>query len=120
MSFEPEFLEMMPHTIQVRSKTGKDHNDQPTFGATRSYPARVTGKLMSLRRDATQDVTYVYDIYVHCGNDVLTTEDEFTLPSDPVWGITHPQVFAVARISDEDGNHHAKVQCGWQYHRQGQ
>ncbi len=122
MPFESEFLSMMPHTISVRTPTGKDVYNKATFtgATTRTYRCRITGKILSIRRSGREEQTVVFDIYANTGNDVLTLEDEITLPADNVWQDQMPEIFAVARVSDERGHHHTKIQCGFQYHRQGQ
>ena len=131
MSFEKEFLEMMPHTVSVELCTGRDRNDDKTFAAAISYKCRISGKVLSLRRQSSTDETPIFDLYIggkiiagqHVAltdADKFTIEDRVTLPAVAAWVDNTPVIFAIGRITDEDGQHHAKLQCGWMYHRQGQ
>jgi len=118
--FEPEFLSMMPHTVRISHQTGTDVYGNRTFGSTTSYRCRVVGKILSLRRGDREELTVVYDIYTDMGSDSMTVNDKVELDGDPAWVDQTPEVFAVSRVTDEDGHHHTKIQCGWMYHRQGQ
>lgn len=119
--FEDDFLELMPHTVNIYQYTGQDEDTRPIHNPVPlTLRARITGKILSLRRFEKEDTTVVFDVYVKSGDNVITTRDKLELPNDAVWVKGFPVIFAVARISDEDGHHHTKLQCGWMYHRQGQ
>lgn len=121
--FEPEFLSMMPHTVTVSRQSGIDVYGNRVFGTVTpptTYRCRIVGKILSLRRGDREELTTVYDVYTDMGDDVMTTDDQITLNGDPAWIDQTPEIFAVSRVTDEDGHHHTKIQCGWQYHRQGQ
>jgi len=132
MSFEPEFLSMMPFTVTVEPFTGMDRNNEPEYnGIPISFRARIVGKVISLRRSAQEDATPVFDVYlggiieanghiIPVGNILITTNDRLTLPSNQGWVDETPIIFAVAHATDEEGHHHVKLQCGFMYHRQGQ
>ena len=131
MSFEREFLSLMPHTVTIELCTGRDRNNDLTYAAPIQYRARVSGKILSLRRHNATDETPIFDIYIggkivggqHVAltdSDKMTIEDRVTLPNAAAWVDVTPVIFAIARVTDDDGQHHAKVQCGWMYHRQGQ
>ena len=51
MSFEPEFLEMMPHTITVYRYTGENFRGERTRDEAnpRGYRCQITGKGLALR-----------------------------------------------------------------------
>lgn len=119
--FEHEFRSMMPHTIQVQRATGVDQYGKPVHSTTvQSYRGRISGKVLSLRRFMREDNTVVFDIWIDAGDNVFTLSDKVTLPDDDAWQDRTPVIFTIARITDDDGHHHTKLQCGWQYHRQGQ
>lgn len=128
MAWDPDFLSMFPYTVQLAPCTGVDGNAIPTYGADVAYRARVSGKIMGLRRGDEADITPIFEIWMVPSNaatdltDVkITPEDRLTLPDELVFGQDRsPVIFTVARITDEDGQHHVKLACGWQYHRQGQ
>jgi hypothetical protein len=50
----------------------------------------------------------------------IALADMIVLPEDEAWIDRTPEIFALGRMTDEDGHHHTKIQCGWMYHRQGQ
>lgn len=120
--FESEFLDLMPHTVTIYPRTGYDDSGVPSYTGSvgKAYQCRIVGKNLSLRRPLTQEQTVVFDIYVNSGSDVFGLEDRVELPNDGAWLDRYPKLFAVARLTDEDGHHHTKLQCGWMYHRQGQ
>lgn len=131
MSFEAEFLSMMPYEVLVAPFVGLDRNNEPSYGEDVRFKARIVGKVISLRRSEREDATPVFDVYlggiirpdgriVPVGNILLTTNDRVTLPPNEGWVDETPIIFAVARATDEDGHHHVKLQCGFMYHRQGQ
>lgn len=134
MSFERDFLTMMPHIIGKQTRTGQDFNNVPTYNPTvERYRCRITGKAIALRRHEFEEDTVIFDIYVcpfplneldeiQWGAPValFAVEDRIILPADQAWIDQTPILFAVGRNTDEDGHHHVKLQCGWMYHRQGQ
>lgn len=133
MAFEPEFLELMPHTIQVITFLGEDFRGDPTYDDAnpREYRCRIVGKGLALRTRFSDQETVIYDIYIgprvedgdiiwDSMNDVFKNEDKIVLPPDAVWVDQTPVIFAVGRFTDDTGQHHTKIQCGWMYHRQGQ
>lgn len=122
MSFEREFLTMMPETVRIAPYTGRNEYGKPQYGAFVTYRARVSGKLISLRRSNEDQITTIFDVWIDIteAQPVLSVEDKLELPNDPQFGDRYPVIFAVARQTDEDGHHHVKLQCGWMYHRQGQ
>ena len=135
MSFEPQFLDMMPHIIAHQRFVSRDFNNIPTYDVAgeQRYRCRITGKVLALRRHEREEDTVIFDVYV-CPypldeNDkiqwdepeiVVGVEDKIILPDDQAWIDRTPLLFAVGRLTDEDGHHHVKLQCGWMYHRQGQ
>lgn len=120
MGFEPEFLTMMPDTVTIEPCTGRDTYNDKVFGPAVSYRARITGKILALRRDVTEDLSVIFDVYIYSNGNRVTPEDRLTLPATGEWVDRTPMIFAVAHYTDPDGRHHTKVQCGWMYHRQGQ
>lgn len=133
MSFELDFLSMMPHTITMKPRIDFDIHGEPSYGPEVQYRCRITGKFIPLRSATMQSDTPIFDIY--CGakvdpddpnnfismtNEVIGVEDFIQLPNDPAWIDGTPEIFAIARETDDDGHHHVKIQCGWKYHRQGQ
>lgn len=129
--FESDFLDMMPHVVTITPATGIDRNGEIAYGTPRDYQSRISGKYLSLRRPNSEGATPVFDIWIGArlrdGEPLpLDTGDAFTvdallqLPDDPAWIDGTPVIFAIGRISDDEGHHHIKVQCGWMYHRQGQ
>lgn len=118
---EAEFLDLMPHTITLEPYIRRDFRGTSTYGPARSYRCRIVGKGLALRdRSGNTDDSVIFDIYVDAGNDVVREEDRITLPDDQVWLDRTPTIFTVGRFADDHGHHHTKIQCGWQYHRQGQ
>lgn len=133
MAFEPDLLELMPHVVRVQSFLGEDFRGEKSYGPEiKRYRSRIVGKGIALRTRAAEQDTVIYDIYIGprilddgtldftAVADPFRIEDKLTLPDDLAWSDQTPEIFAVARETDEEGHHHTKIQCGWMYHRQGQ
>lgn len=125
MSWDPDFEDMLPHTIEIQAWDGTyTENGQPNHNPTAvSYSARVSGKKISARRAESEgDNQDIFDIwFTASAGTKITVNDKVTLPNEQVFSEDRtPVIFAVGRIADEDGQHHVKLQCGWRYHRQGQ
>jgi hypothetical protein len=129
MSFEAEFLEFMPHLVTIYPVAAAlTRNGAHTHTVTGvQYHARISGKVVSLRRQDHEDVSGILDVWLGSRVDELpqtTTPisvlDKIELPNSTEWFDRYPMIFAVGRYADPDGIHHTKVQCGWMYHRQGQ
>ncbi|SRR6266540_185431 len=129
--FEMEFLDMMPHQISVQSQKFVSGGDLVPFGDARRYQCRISGKILSLRRPNSEQDTVIFDIWVGArllddgtarpvDVDEFTVNDKVTLPAGQSFIDESPILFTAGRITDEDGPHHIKLQCGWMYHRQGQ
>jgi hypothetical protein len=119
---EADFLDMMPDRITVLRFTGVGFHGGKEYDEAnpREYQCRIVGKGIALRRTETEDSALIVDIYADTGNDTLTLDDKITLPADPAWIDSTPEIFSIGRYTDEEGQHHTKIQCGWMYHRQGQ
>lgn len=119
---EAEFLELMPHKVKITSFIREDFhgNDIYDEANVRTYRCRIVGKGIALRRALSEDETVIFDIYLDPGTDRITTRDRIELPAELLWLDQTPEIFAVGRFTDDEGQHHVKIQCGWMYHRQGQ
>jgi hypothetical protein len=123
MAFDASFKRLFVHTFTLAPWDGTyNANGEPQHGTAVSYQGRITGKKLSLRLAHNEDNEDIFDIYFFADEDTrVTVNDLLTLPNQQVFGEDRTQrIFAVARVADEDGQHHVKLQCGWRYHRQGQ
>jgi hypothetical protein len=124
VSFELEFLTMMPDTLYIEQVLTRDLQGQPaTYTDPAPYRCRVSGKGLALRRGQGEEATVIFDAWVHAGAAVFSTEDRITLPPAPQFAEftdRPPVIFAIARYTDENSHHSVKIQFGWMYHRQGQ
>lgn len=118
---ETEFLEFMPFTVAIAKWLGTDfHGTEQWDTNPNTYPCRIVGKGLALRRAGTEEDAIIVDIYFDPGDTIITPRDQVYLPPSQVWIDDTPVIFSVGRFTDPMGQHHCKVQCGWQYHRQGQ
>jgi hypothetical protein len=125
MAFTDDFLELMPDIVGIEAYGGEDEFGDPLpYGPLTLFQCRIVGKGLSVRRQASEDDTVIYDIYLDVREDpfrTFTTKDRITLPPDQGFLDLTPEIFTVGRFPDEDNEpHHIKLQCGWMYHRQGQ
>ena len=116
-NFDSDFLELMPYTVTVAPKSGQNQYIEPTFGTAVSYQARIAGKIMELRSKKGEDVTTTFELWLDT-TDVIAPDAQLTLTGSQ-WIDTTPEIFTVRRVSDENGDSHVQLSCGWQYHRQG-
>lgn len=118
--FDPQFLDLMPYTVTLTSPTGRNAQGQPTFvgGTARAYRCRIVGDILALR-DAKMGVeSQAFVLYMMTGDDPVTTDDRITLPVIAAFGTGTPFIFAVERFTDEGGQHHTKLICGYTFHHQ--
>jgi hypothetical protein len=96
VSFESDFLELMPHEITLYHWLSTNFHG------------------------VEEDDAIIVDIYADTKGMRIALADMIVLPEDEAWIDRTPEIFALGRMTDEDGHHHTKIQCGWMYHRQGQ
>lgn len=116
-NFDSDFLELMPYTVTVAPKSGQNQYNEPTFGTAVSYQARIAGKIMELRSKKGEEVTTTFELWLDT-TDTIAPDAQLTLTGSQ-WIDTSPEIFTVRRVSDENGDSHVQLSCGWQYHRQG-
>lgn len=124
MSFELEFLELMPHTLVVEHWDGLSYDAQgrPSgFGEEIEYRCRISGKAVAIRRADNEQEAIIYDVWLYNHDQsAFRQEDRITFPVSFQFRQERPSVFTVGSYDDQVTQHHVKLQCGWQYHRQGQ
>lgn len=121
MAFDPEFLELFPHTVTLTQPTGRDPFGKPSFtGATpTTYPARVVGQIGSIRDGRTKSESPQFVVYVANGDDPVTTDYKIDINAGDAYAtLGQPYIMAVLRYPDEEGNHHTKIIMGFMFHHQ--
>jgi hypothetical protein len=122
---DPQFLDAFSYTVDIQRWDGTyDGNGLPQHSATvLTFRCRISGKKLGERRPSTdEDNQDVFDIWFEDTENLsFTVKDKVILPDDaPFAENRYPTIYAVARVTRWDGQHHIKMQLGWQYHRQGQ
>lgn len=108
MAFESAFLSMMPSTIKVSTRTGHSNYGEPTFAATTTnYRARIVDKPGFVRTANGETIEFTSVCWIASTGGTITVDDRVTMP-----GGTTPQIVAVERYPDQDGNHHVKLMLG--------
>lgn len=109
MTFEAEFLSLMPSTVTVYPLASRNADGHTTFGTTGvTYRARVayvphTVHLADGRIQASEGIAWL------ASTTPLSIQSKYVLPDGSV-----PIVYAVENIPDQDGQHHSKVFFGSQ------
>ena len=116
-NLDPDFRELMPYTVTIAPKSGQNQYNEATFGTPVTYQARVAGKIMELRNKRGEQVTTTFELWIDT-TDTIAPDAKLTL-TGATWVDTTPEIFTVRRVSDENGDSHVQISCGWQYHRQG-
>lgn len=104
MGWDSDFLEMLPHTVVVSTRTGHNNYAQPTWSTSGStYRARIVHKPSFLRglRGETMEVGAV--IWV-ASTGTISVHDKVTLSDG-----TSPELAYVERVPDEDGTYFHKL-----------
>jgi hypothetical protein len=124
VAFESEFLTMMPHRLTVEHWDGVSMDDQGNasgFDDPVEYRCRISGKAVSVRRSTDEQEAIIYDIWLwNHDSAIFRQEDRITFPVTFMFRQERPSIFTVGSFTDQDSQHHVKLQCGWMYHRQGQ
>lgn len=104
MAFVDEFIDMLPHTVQVAAAADAlTVEGQKTWGADVGYAALVEQKARMVRDSQGTQVMSSTSVYLATGADVKT-DSRVTLPT----GFTprQPKIVSVERPSDENGDVH--------------
>lgn len=109
MAFESAFLQLMPSTVKVSTRSGHNAYGEPTFAATTTnYRARIVEKRDFIRTGTGETLETSHVLWVRStGATSITTDDRITLPDG-----TTPQILMVEQYPDVDGEHHRKVILG--------
>jgi len=101
MSFDPAFLEFMPHTIVVYPLTGFDEYAEASFSASGStYSAMVEEKPDVIRSAFGDEIVSSHVAYV-ASTSRIDLSSRVVLPDG-----TEPPLVRSDVFSDEDGFHH--------------
>ena len=111
------FRELMTETVTIAPKSGQNQYNEATFGTAVSYQARIVGKIMELRDRRGEEVTTTFELWLDTV-DTIQPDAQLIL-TGAKWIDTTPEIFTVRRVTDEKGDSHVQISCGWQYHRQG-
>lgn len=109
MSFSTAFLQLMPSTVKVSTRSGFNSYGEPTFAATTTnYRARIVEKREFVRTASGETIEQVHLMWVRStGATSITVDDRITLPDG-----TTPQVLSVELFTDEDVEHHRRIRLG--------
>lgn len=107
MSFEDDFLDLMPHSVVVNAYASINGYGSPTYSTVGStYTARVTYKQKMVRSfDGTEKVSMANAVLNCTGT--INPDDKITLPDGTVRPIVN-----INTISDTGGQHHVSVFFG--------
>lgn len=96
-----ELRELFADTVTVKPRSGKDVNDQSTFGAAVTYTARVEGQIKLVTDEHGKERVSTVQVWLDRLVSTLTVRDELTLPSR--FSPQKPQIIAVRHEVDEIG-----------------
>lgn len=109
MTFDPEFLDLMPQTCVREPRASVNDYGEPSYGAAETIPCRVVHKpqrvLQATGQDTGRGVEEVVSkatVYTPVVGWLAT--DRITLPDG-----SQPRILEVRRYPDEDGDHNEQV-----------
>jgi len=107
MTINASFLELMPSTATVFTKSSRDAYGKVTFGATgTTFRCRVSDDRNVTSGADQRDVIETGTIYCY-GNPTVTVDDKIVLPDNTVIKVTQVSV-----VDDESGPHHTIIRFG--------
>lgn len=99
--------DMMPHRVTIEPYSSIDGYGAITYGAAVSYRARIQGKNTLVQTNTGEQKVARLTIYV--AGTAIGPQDRITVPGP--FTPTHPNILAIAQVSDENGQHHSTVYC---------
>lgn len=107
MSFDPEFLTLMPSTIQVRELFGVNDYGEPSYStAVTRYRCLVQLQPTLVNNAQGEEVVSSHTAYV-ASTGTMNATALYTLPD----GST-PALQSITTMFDEDGIHHSVLHFG--------
>lgn len=107
MPVDPEFFEMMPHTVTVfASSTMDKYGKQSWAGSGTAYRCRLMWDQRMVRTTDNREILEAGRAIVY-GVATVDVDDRITIP-----GGKSPLVTSVQQIKDEVGDHHTVIGFG--------
>lgn len=107
MTFDPDLLELLPHTVQIASPTGYSVYGTASFGSPSTYQARLIvkpGAIRTMQGEVVESRTVAWVASTR----TFTVADRITLPDG-----TTPPIVLIEQYPDEDGSYYSKLILGW-------
>ena len=111
MSFEDDFLELMPDTITCKAATGVNLHGERTYGTGTKVRARVVYVQRIVRQIDGQELESLVTVYC-AGAPGVGENDLIELPNGHALPVSR-----VRRYGDEAGVHHEELLLGWRERR---
>lgn len=100
MTFEADFLDLMPHTVTRKAFASRDNYGKPSYStAVSSYQARVVATPMTAWTPQGLTLIATHKMYL-ATTDTISAEDQIT------YGGSTYKIVQVGMEPDEDGAHH--------------
>ena len=107
MSFENEFIDLMPHTLKVYAKSGYNEYGKPSYSTSyTSYSSLEVKKHNLVVTKTGAEKLSTTTVYV-ASTAVIDTEYKIALNDGSI-----PAILSVGLQSDDDGAHHNVIYCG--------
>lgn len=107
MSFDPDYLELMPSTLTVNEVSGFNSYGEPTYSTTTTtYRCLITEKPTQVFDQMGEEVVATHHVIV-ASTSRLSATAEYTFPD----GST-PHLASMSVFYDEDGIHHHELFFG--------
>ena len=103
MPMDPQFLDMMPDTIQIKHRTGQDKYGKDIYGTPTDVRARVVYRMRQTFNDAGELAQSRAQVYLFGDHDI-DQDDKILLPD----GEEHLLV-SVQRYPDQDGMYYEQL-----------
>lgn len=108
MPFDPEFLELMPSTVSISTRTAHNNYGEATYSTVvTKYRARVVAAPRFVRTASQEVVEIATEVWV-ASTKAIDTKAKITLPDG-----TTPPIVTADTYPDQFGNHHVKLGLGY-------
>ncbi len=113
MSFEDDFLDLMPATVTITTSAARSVYGQPTWSSVgHSYDARVVVRQREIRLATGQTAMSACTVWIASTGTNISIADRISLPAGTLPS-TAPPILLVESYPDEDGPHHYKLELGY-------
>ena len=107
MALDPQLKSQLAQTVWIADETGRGVDGKPAYGARRSLPARVVGRIQQVRNTTGEEVQSMRQLILE---EKISRNSKLWLPDeDPDTDRGHRPVAVAERFGEKGELDHVKV-----------